>query len=276
MSWAQDSDTGNELYQREVLNKRRSIYDILCAFPTCHLPLDAFLDMAAPIRPRYYSISSSPLMQAKTVSLTVGVVAAPSLSQNGTFKGVCSSYLQSREPGDAIFAFVKAPTQPFTLPEDPKKPIIMVGPGTGFAPFRGFLQERSALKNKGQSLGPAFLFFGCRRAEQDFIYQSEMEAFQKEGVVNLQLAFSHDATSGFRYVQDRIWEQRDALWDLIEKNAVIFVCGDGLHMAPDVRATFLRMHAEKTRSSLEASEGWMRGLEEAQRYLVDVFGQKKL
>jgi cytochrome P450/NADPH-cytochrome P450 reductase len=276
MSWAQDSDAGNELYQREVLNKRRSIYDILCAFPTCHLPLDAFLDMAAPIRPRYYSISSSPLMQAKTVSLTVGVVAAPSLSQNGTFKGVCSSYLQSREPGDAIFAFVKAPTQPFTLPEDPKQPIIMVGPGTGFAPFRGFLQERSALKNKGQSLGPAFLFFGCRRAEQDFIYQSEMEAFQKEGVVNLQLAFSHDATSGFRYVQDRIWDQRDALWDLIEKNAVIYVCGDGLHMAPDVRATFLRMHAEKTRSSREASENWMRELEEAQRYLVDVFGQKKL
>jgi cytochrome P450/NADPH-cytochrome P450 reductase len=276
LSWAQDSETGNELYQKEVLNKRRSIYDVLCAFPTCHLPLDAFLDMAAPIRPRYYSISSSPLLQPKTVSLTVGVIAAPSLSQNGTFKGVCSSYLQSREPGDAIFAFVKAPTQPFTLPEDPKILIIMVGPGTGFAPFRGFLQERSALKSKGQSLGPAFLFFGCRRAEQDFIYQSDMEAFQKEGIVNLQLAFSHDATSRFRYVQDRIWDQRDSLWDLIEKNAVIYVCGDGLHMAPDVRATFLRMHAEKTKSGPEASETWMRSLEESQRYLVDVFGQKKL
>jgi cytochrome P450/NADPH-cytochrome P450 reductase len=276
LSWAQDSEAGNELYQKEVLNKRLSIYDALVSFPTCQLPLDAFLDMAAPIRPRYYSISSSPLMQPKTVSLTVGVVAAPSLSQNGTFKGVCSSYLQSREAGDAIFAFVKAPAQPFTLPSDPVQPLIMVGPGTGFAPFRGFLQERLALKKKGQTLGPAFLFFGCRRAEQDFIYQSEMEDFQKEGIVNLQLAFSHDATSGFRYVQDRIWEQRAAVWDLLDRKAVIFVCGDGLHMAPDVRATFLRIHAEKTRSSPEASEEWLRGLEEAQRYLVDVFGQKKL
>jgi cytochrome P450/NADPH-cytochrome P450 reductase len=276
LSWAQDTEAGNELYQKEVLNKRRSIYDILCAFPTCQLPLDAFLDMAAPIRPRYYSISSSPLTQPKTVSLTVGVIAAPSLAQNGTFKGVCSSYLQSREPGDAIFAFVKAPTQPFTLPDEPTRPIIMVGPGTGFAPFRGFLQERLALKNKGQTLGPAYLFFGCRRAEQDFIYQSEMEAFHKEGIVNLQLAFSHDVQSGFRYVQDRIWEQRDSLWKLLEADAVIYVCGDGLHMAPDVRATFLRVHAEKTKASPETSEAWLRKREDTQRYLVDVFGQKKL
>jgi cytochrome P450/NADPH-cytochrome P450 reductase len=274
-SWAQDSEYGHELYQREVLNKRRSIYDVLCAFPSCHLPLDAFLDMATPIRPRYYSIASSPLQQAKSVSLTVGVVSAPSLAQNGTFKGVCSSYLQSREPGDVIFGFVKAPTQAFTLPQDAERPIIMVGPGTGFAPFRGFLQERSALKRQNQKLGPALLFFGCRRAEQDFIYRSEMEAFQQDGIVRLHLAFSHDKDSLFRYVQDRIWEQRDLIWDLLQKNAVIYVCGDGLHMAPDVRATFARIHVEITRSQPEVAEAWLIKLEQEQRYLVDVFGQKK-
>lgn len=274
-SWAQDSRTGNELYQREVLNKRRSIYDILCAFPSCHLPLDAFLDMAAPIRPRYYSISSSPLRQPKTVSLTVGVVSAPSLAENGTFKGVCSSYLQSREAGDAIFAFVKAPTHPFTLPQEPHRPIIMVGPGTGFAPFRGFLQERLALKKQGQNLGPALLFFGCRRAEQDFIYQSEMEGFCQEGIVTLHVAFSHDAESPFRYVQDRIWEQRDHIWNLLQSKAVIYVCGDGLHMAPDVRTTFARIHIEKTQGTPDAAEQWLKNLDHEQRYLVDVFGQKK-
>ncbi len=274
-SWAQDSHAGNELYQREVLSKRRSIHDILCAFSSCHLPLDAFLDMATPLRPRYYSISSSPLMQPKTVSLTVGVVSSPSLAQNGTFKGVCSSYLQSREEGDAIFGFVKAPTQPFTLPTDPQSPIIMIGPGTGFAPFRGFLQERSALKKQGQNLGPALLFFGCRRAEQDFIYRSEMEAYHKEGVVSLHVAFSHDKTSSFRYVQDRVWEQKDLVWDLLQKNAVIYVCGDGLQMAPDVRACVARIYVEKTQSTTEAAEEWLRNLEHGQRYLVDVFGQKK-
>jgi cytochrome P450/NADPH-cytochrome P450 reductase len=275
IAWAQDSTAGHELYHKEVLNKRRSIYDILCSFPSCHLPLDAFLDMVSPIRPRYYSISSSPRLQAQTVSLTVGVVSGPSLAENGSFKGVCSSFLQSREAGDAIFAFVKAPTQPFTLPKDARRPMIMVGPGTGFAPFRGFLQERLALKREGQTPGPALLFFGCRRTEQDFIYRSEMESFQSEGLVTLHVAFSHDSQSPFRYVQDRIWEQRAVIWDLLQKDAVIFVCGDGLQMAPDVRATFARIHQEKTQGSPETAETWLRELEQAQRYLVDVFGQKK-
>jgi cytochrome P450/NADPH-cytochrome P450 reductase len=203
------------------------------------------------------------------------VVSAPSLAENGTFKGVCSSFLQSREAGDAIFAFVKAPTHPFTLPQDPQKPIIMVGPGTGFAPFRGFLQERSALKKQGQNLGPALLFFGCRRAEQDFIYRSEMEGFCQEGLVTLHVAFSHEAESPFRYVQDRIWEQRGRIWDLLQSKAVIYVCGDGLHMAPDVRATFARIHIEKTHGTPDSAEQWLRNLDQEQRYLVDVFGQKK-
>ncbi|WP_176736778.1 bifunctional cytochrome P450/NADPH--P450 reductase [Oligoflexus tunisiensis] len=273
--WAQDTTAGHAQYQQEVLNKRRSIYDILCAFPSCHLPLDAFLDMAAPIRPRYYSISSSPLTQARTVSLTVGVVAGPSLAANGTFKGVCSSFLQSREIGDAIFAFVKAPTLPFTLPQDAERPIIMVGPGTGFAPFRGFLQERLALKNAGKNPGPALLFFGCRWQDKDFIYRTEMEGFQQQAVTELHCAFSHQEGSAFRYVQDRIWEQRNRVWELLQKNAVIFVCGDGLQMAPDVRAMFARIYADKTGKDAAAAEAWLKDMENGQRYLVDVFGQKK-
>lgn len=274
-SWAQDTATGNEEYQREILNKRCSIHDLLCAYPSCHLPLDAFLDMATPIRPRYYSISSSPMNQSRTLSLTVGVVSGPSLAQNGTFKGVCSTFLQTRDVGDVIHGFVKGPTQPFALPANPGTPLIMVGPGTGLAPFRGFLQERRALQQQGQTLGPAVLFFGCRRPESDFIYRDELEDFQQQKVTELHVAFSHVENSRFHYVQNRIWEQRDRVWDLISKGGIIYICGDGLHMAPDVRAMFIKIHGVKTGASPGKSEEWLRQLENSQRYLVDVFGQKK-
>ena len=274
--WTEDSPTGHELYHQEVISKRRSIYDILCGFPSCHVPLDTFLEMASPIRPRYYSISSSPLAQPNTLSMTVGVVTGASLTQNGTFKGVCSSYLQSRDIGDTIHGFVKSPTLAFCLPNDVQQPLIMVGPGTGFAPFRGFLQERQVWKQEGKALGPAMLFFGCRRPEHDFIYRAEMELFQEQSVVELHLAFSHADQSQFRYVQDRLWEQRDRVWQLLQQGAIVFVCGDGLHMAPDVQLMFAKIYKDKTKGTDKAAKLWLKSLEDEQRYLVDVFGQKKI
>jgi cytochrome P450/NADPH-cytochrome P450 reductase len=275
-SWAAEDDEGQKLFQGEVLNKRRSVYDVLCAFPSCQLPLEIFLEMVSPLRPRFYSISSSPKRDARVLSLTVGVVSGPSLAANGSFKGVCSTFLQTREPGDIIFGFVKAPSMPFRLPEDPRQPVIMVGPGTGFAPFRGFLQERDALKKAQVPIGPAMLFFGCRRPEHDFIYRSEMEDYAARGIVSLHVALSHVPNPTHPFVQDRIWEQRDKVWELLQAGATIFVCGDGLHMAPGVRGTFSRIHQEKTGSNAEATEAWLQDLERQHRYLVDVFGQKKM
>ncbi len=137
--------------------------------------------MMPPLRPRYYSISSSPLVDAGVCSITVGVLEGPALSGRGEFRGVCSNYL-AVQPADAtVYAFVRKPTIPFHPPENPHLPMIMIGPGTGIAPFRGFLLERAALKKQGAPVGESLLFFGCRDPIQDFLYEDEMRGFEAGG-----------------------------------------------------------------------------------------------
>ena len=140
----------------------------------------------------------------------------------------------------------------FRLPDDPSVPIIMIGPGTGLAPFRGFLQERAARKAKGAALGPAMLFFGCRHPEQDFLYADELKGFAADGVSELHTAFSR-ADGPKTYVQNLLAQQKDKVWSLIEQGAVIFVCGDGSKMEPDVKATLMSIHREKTGGNADAA-----------------------
>src|SRR5439155_24179175 len=115
-------------------------------------------------------------------------------------------------------------------------PIVMIGPGTGLEPFRGFLQERATRKAKAATLGPAMLFFGCRHPDQDFLYADELKKFASDGVSELHTAFSR-ADGPKTYVQNLVAAQKDNVWSLIEQGAVIFVCGDGGKMEPDVKAT---------------------------------------
>ena len=132
----------------------------------------------------------------------------------------------------------------FRLPDDPAVPIIMIGPGTGLAPFRGFLQERAARKAKGAALGPAMLFFGCRHPEQDFLYADELKAFAADGITELHIAFSR-ADGPKTYVQHLIAAQKDRVWSLIEQGAIIYVCGDGGKMEPDVKAALVAIYRER-------------------------------
>src|SRR5260370_17151251 len=134
--------------------------------------------MLSLLAPRSYSISSSPAGDPSRCSSTVGVVEGPASSGHGVYKGICSNYLASRRDGETVQATVRETKAGFRLPEDPSVPIIMVGPGTGLAPFRGFLQERAALKAKGAKLGPAMLFFACRHPAQDFLYPHELKPSQ--------------------------------------------------------------------------------------------------
>ena len=115
---------------------------------------------------------------------------APASSGRGVYKGICSNYLAGRRAGDTVHATVRETKAGFRLPDDASVPIIMIGPGTGLAPFRGFLQERAARKAKGATLGPAMLFFGCRHPEQDYLYADELKAFAAEGITELHAAFS--------------------------------------------------------------------------------------
>lgn len=154
-------------YKSEVLAKRKSVLELLEEFPACELPFAAYLEMLSPLRPRYYSISSSLQAGAGRASITVGVMRSPARSGHGTFEGVCSSFLARVEVGDTFHGFVRPTTaEGFGLPADPQRPIIMVGPGTGLAPFRGFLPERAAQQTKSLALGQALNCPGMPRVRK--------------------------------------------------------------------------------------------------------------
>jgi cytochrome P450 / NADPH-cytochrome P450 reductase len=266
-----DDEISAARYREEVLAKRKSLIDLLEEFPACQLPFEVYLELLAPLRPRYYSISSSSLVAERSCSITVAVVEGRARSGRGTFEGVCTSYLRRQGEGGVIYAFVKDTKSAFRLPEDAAVPIIMVGPGTGLAPFRGFLQERAALKSAGKEVGEALLFFGCRHPEQDFIYADELKGFEGQGVVRLSTAFSRVEGQKKCYVQDEIYARRGEVWRLIEAGATIYVCGDASRMAPDVRRTFAAIYAEQTGAGAVEAERWIDELTAQSRYLVDVW-----
>lgn len=263
-------DALSDAYRAEILAKRKSVYDLLEEHPACELPFHVYLEMLSLLSPRYYSISSSPKVHAAKAGITVGVVDAPAHSGRGIYKGVASNFLSARRAGDTVHAVVRETKAGFRLPDDSKKPIIMIGPGTGLAPFRGFLQERAALKKNGAALGPALLFFGCRNAKQDFLYQDEMKAFAADGICELHVAFSRgDAPK--TYVQHLVAAQQDRVWSLIEESAIVYVCGDGSKMEPDVKAALVAIY--RARMAADEIEGtrWIEGLGAADRYVLDVW-----
>ncbi|MDB5070317.1 MAG: cytochrome [Candidatus Eremiobacteraeota bacterium] len=268
---ADDADAS--AYISEVKRKRRSVLDLLEEHPACELPFEAFLDMLPAMTPRYYSISSSPLADPDRCSITVGVVREPAWSGHGTFEGVCSTYVDRHTAGHPIDAFVKDSKSGFCLPDDATRPIVMIGPGTGLAPFRGFLQERAALKKGGASLGRALLFFGCRHPDQDYLYREELERYAVDGIVELHTAFSRLDPAKKTYVQHRIAEHADGVWSILEQNGVVYVCGDGSRMEPDVRATIIDLYRTRTGADAFAANAWLDGLTASKRYNLDVWGQ---
>ena len=265
-----DDAASTERYRSDILGKRKSVFDLLEEHPACELPFHAFLEMLSLLAPRYYSISSSPSVDPSRCSVTVAVVEGPASSGRGIYKGVCSNYLASRRAGETIHATVRETKAGFRLPGDVSVPLIMVGPGTGLAPFRGFLQERAALKAKGASLGPAMLFFGCRHPDQDYLYADELKAFEASGITELHTAFSR-AEGPKTYVQNLVAAQRERVWSLIEKGAIIYVCGDGGKMEPDVKAALVAIYRERTSADADAAQRWIDDLGAKNRYVLDVW-----
>jgi cytochrome P450/NADPH-cytochrome P450 reductase len=270
LAYVGDDAESAERYRSEILNKRRSVYDLLDEHPACELPFHAYLEMLSLLAPRYYSISSSPSGDAARCSVTVGVVEGPASSGRGVYRGICSNYLAGRRAGDTIHATVRETKAGFRLPDDPWMPIIMIGPGTGLAPFRGFLQERAARKARGTMLGPAMLFFGCRHPEQDFLYADELKAFAADGITELHTAFSR-GDGPKTYVQHLVAAQKDKVWSLIEQGAIIYVCGDGGKMEPDVKAALMAIHRERTGGDEAAASRWIDDMGTTNRYVLDVW-----
>src|SRR6266702_1610862 len=270
LAFVDDDAEAGERYRAEILATRKSVFDLLSEYPACELPFHAYLEMLSLLAPRYYSISSSPSVEAARCSVTVGVVGGPATSGRGLYKGICSNYLSDRRAGDTVYATVRETKAGFRLPDNSSVPIVMIGPGTGLAPVRGFLQERAARKAKGATLGPAILFFGCRHPDQDFLYADELKALAADGITELFTAFSR-ADGPKTYVQHQVAAQKDRVWPLIEQGAVIYVCGDGGKMEPDVKAALVAIYREKSGADADAGLRWIEELGAKSRYVLDVW-----
>jgi sulfite reductase (NADPH) flavoprotein alpha-component len=226
---------------------------------------EAFIEALDPLQPRLYSISSSLKSTPGRVSLTVDAVRYE--VDKRARHGACSTFLGGRiAPGDKIKVYVQR-AQHFALPADPSKPIIMIGPGTGIAPFRAFLHERQATGAPGRN----WLFFGHQRSAYDFFYEEEFAAMHAAGLLTrLSLAWSRDTNEKI-YVQHRIREAGRELWSWLDDGAHVYVCGDALRMAKDVEAAFVDVIAGHGRRSPTDAIKVLSELKASDRYQTDVY-----
>ncbi|EFC41452.1 cytochrome p450 [Naegleria gruberi] len=242
------------------------ILDIVHDLKSCTIPLGNFLDISIPMRTRQYSISSSPLWNKDKCTITVGVLRAPATHGKGFHEGVASNFLASCLPDMQVSVQIR--NSSFKLPNDPSVPIIMIGAGTGIAPFRGFVQERACLIKEGKTLGKALLFQGCRNPEQDYLYKKELEEWSQLGAVELRPVFSRMG-SNVKYVQDKIMECKEEVAKLLLEEAQIYICGEGNHMAPAVKKVLMEIYQQVTNCTKEEAEKRMSSMDK--RFAVDVF-----
>jgi cytochrome P450/NADPH-cytochrome P450 reductase len=267
-----DNEASRAAFAAQIGEKRVTVADLLRRYPDITLTLEGLLDLCAAIRPRFYSISSTPLEDPRQATLTVGTLDAPAWSGIGQYRGFASSYLMSVQPGDMVLGYIRRPNPVFAPPADHRLPMILVGPGTGIAPFRGFLRERAAQQAAGEAVGVSHLFYGCRHPAHDFFYRAELEQFADAGIAQLHLAFSSLEGHPDRFVQDALRRSADAVWDAIEEGAPIYVCGDGRFMAPAVRAALIEICQRKQGITHEAASAWLESLIQTGMYQQDVFG----
>lgn len=255
-----------------VSKNRLSLLGLLVKFPAIEMTLEQFVELSSAIAPRFYSIASSPLASPDAVDLIVGTLRAPAWSGVGEHQGFASTHMRDLMPGDAVFGYVRKPNPAFAPPADATVPMILIGPGTGFAPFRGFLEERAAQKAKGIAVGPIHLFFGCKHPDHDWLCRAEMERWRDEGLVTLHLAYSAVADYPHVYVQHAMAAAGDTLWPLLQHDAQIFVCGDGRNMAPAVREALIDMCERQDGVDRDTASSWLERLIEDGRYHQDVYG----
>ncbi|WP_077090699.1 bifunctional nitrate reductase/sulfite reductase flavoprotein subunit alpha [Mycobacterium rhizamassiliense] len=241
----------------------RQSVDLLARLPV-HASAHEWLRVLKRLQPRLYSISSSPKECPAEVHLTVSPVRYN--FQGVPRRGVCSTYLADRSPGDRVAVYLQ-PSSNFRPPSDPDTPMIMIGPGTGIAPFRGFLQERRALGHTG----PNWLFFGEQHAATDYYYRDELEQMRDDGfLTELDLAFSRDQTEKV-YVQHLMRNRGAQLWSWLQDGAQLYVCGTADPMAKDVDRALCDVAAEHGNLDPEAAQAYVQSLSADKRYHRDVY-----
>ncbi len=251
--------------QTTALAASAQIVDVLKRYPQV-LAAEQLVALLRPLTPRMYSIASSQAEVEEEVHLTVGVVRYP--QADGTVRsGGASSFLADRlAEGSEVQVFVEH-NDNFRLPVDGNTPVIMVGPGTGIAPFRAFIQQRDADGASGKN----WLFFGNPHFTQDFLYQVEWQKYVKSGLLSkIDLAFSRDQAKKI-YVQDRLREQGAEVYTWLEQGAHVYVCGDANRMARDVQEALIDIIAQHGNTDREAAEEYLNELRRAKRYQRDVY-----
>ncbi len=254
----QQADLDRYLYDRGLI-------DLLTECPGVLASAQDVVDLLPRLPPRLYSISSSPAAHADEIHTTVAVVRYR--AHNRERGGVCSTLFADRAaPGDRLPLYIQ-PNKRFRLPSDTAAPMVMIGPGTGVAPFRAFLHERRALGHAGRN----WLFFGERCAGTDFLYQDELTAMQRDGHLSrLNLAFSRDQPRKI-YVQDRMIEHSAELFRWLEEGASLYVCGDASRMAKDVDAALHTIISTAGRCSPDSAAEYVQQLKDARRYQRDIY-----
>ncbi len=243
----------------------REFVDLVREFPGAVTDPQQLFNVLQRLTPRMYSIASSQLAHPGEVHTTVRVIKyhAHGLDR----EGVCSGHLGDRAPVGGTMPIFLHENNAFRLPENPAAPVIMIGPGTGIAPFRAFLEERQAKGEKGRN----WLFFGEQRRVSDFLYEQQFNAMLADGTLaKLHTAFSRD-TGKKVYVQDRMQENWKDLYDWLEQGAYFYVCGDASRMAKDVELALLDCIAKGSNGTLEHAQEYLANMKKAKRYQRDVY-----
>ncbi|XP_044531565.1 NADPH--cytochrome P450 reductase [Gracilinanus agilis] len=264
-----------ELYLSWVVEARRNILAILQDYPSLRPPIDHLCELLPRLQARYYSIASSSKVHPNSIHICA-VVVEYETKAGRVNKGVATSWLKAKQPAQenghkaAVPMFVRK--SQFRLPFKPATPVIMVGPGTGIAPFVGFIQERAWLKGQGKEVGETVLYYGCRRADEDYLYREELAQFHKDGALSqLHVAFSREQEHKV-YVQHLMKQNKEHLWRLIhEGSAHIYVCGDARNMARDVQNVFCEIVAEFGDMSQAQAVDFIKKLMAKGRYSLDVW-----
>jgi sulfite reductase (NADPH) flavoprotein alpha-component len=242
----------------------REVVDILEAYPSVRWEVAELVKVLRKLQPRLYSIASSPRKHPESVHLTVAIVRYE--LHGRPREGVCSTFLADRVSDGEVPVFIHT-AKHFRPPEDPAARVIMVGPGTGIAPFRAFLQDRE-VNGAG---GPSWLFFGDRNRATDFLYEGELNDWLKSGVLHrLDTAFSRDQAEKV-YVQNRLLENAAELWKWLEEGSYFYVCGDASRMAKDVDAALHRIVEEQGGKSPEEAAVYIDEMKKAKRFRKDVY-----
>ncbi|KAI0996988.1 NADPH--cytochrome P450 reductase [Podosphaera aphanis] len=291
-----DKDYFHERIANRYLNIAQVLEDVSAGKKWSDIPFTALIEGMNKIQPRYYSISSSSLVQKDKVSVTAIVESKSLPGRSDMFKGVTTNYLlalkkrqnkDSSLPLDEFSYNISGPRNKYTgihlpiyirhsnfkLPSDPSKPIIMVGPGTGVAPFRAFVQERAAQVKAGDNVGRTILFFGCRRENEDFLYKNEWEEYKEVlgSKFTLVTAFSRENASKI-YVQDRLLDHAEEINELLgPKSGYFYVCGDAANMAKAVNNILIKIISEQRKITDVKAEGIVKNMRSTNHYQEDVW-----